>query len=195
MNERSENMKLKKAYDNLLMISMFSVVMLFAGLTSAYIVSMKGLGAKWDLISLPTMFYLSTLMIMTSSYFAQSSIKYCKNNNLALLSKGLLITIFFGFLFFLFQILGWSSLVNENKFLSGNNVSASFLYILTGLHFVHVIGGMISLVFMYVKSLQYKYTSKSFHGLQLGVRFWHFLGLLWIYLFLFLVLIKFLVNI
>ena len=64
------------------MISMFSVVMLFAGLTSAYIVSKGSLGSKWDTISLPSMFYASTCAIIISSIFGYLSVYYCKKDNL-----------------------------------------------------------------------------------------------------------------
>lgn len=183
-------LKRQSAQNTLLMIGMFSVIMLFAGLTSAYIVSKGGLGDKWDYIILPKMFYYSTLMILSSSVFGQLSIKSCKSDDFNMLKRWLSLTIFCGLLFFLFQVLGWKDLVNNGKFISGNNVSSSYLYVLTLAHFGHVVGGMIALLIIFFQSINKKYNANNFHGLQLGIRFWHFLAGLWVYLFLFLVLIN-----
>jgi len=180
--------KINKAQDNLLMISMFSIVMLFAGLTSAYIVSKGALDAKWDTIKLSSMFYFSTIALIMSSVFAQLSLKSSKQDNYEFVTRYLLFTILLGLLFFLFQILGWRSLVLDDKFLSGNNVSSSYIYVLTITHFLHVIGGVLALIWIYIKSLSRTYNKLNFQGLKLGVRFWHFLGFIWLYLFLFLVI-------
>ena len=182
--------KRQSAQTALLMIGMFSVIMLFAGLTSAYIVSKGSLGAKWDYIVLPKMFYYSTLMILLSSLFGYFSVKLCKADNSNMLKRFLSLTILFGVLFFMFQILGWKDLVNNGKFLSGNNVASSYLYVLTLTHFLHVVGGVIALLVTFFQSLNNKYNAVNFHGLQLAIRFWHFLAGLWIYLFLFLLLIN-----
>ena len=154
----SSSLKIQKAHRTLLMIAMFSIVMLFAGLTSAYIVSKGALGDKWDMIILPTMFYWSTGMIIISSIFA--------------------------------QILGWYNLVNSGKFLAGNNVASSYLYVITFTHLGHLIGGLVALLIAFIKSINKKYNSSNLNGLRLIIRFWHFLGILWIYLFLFLLFLN-----
>ena len=184
----NNHQKINKAKDNLLMISMFSIVMLFAGLTSAYIVSKGALDTKWDVIKLSNMFYFSTICIISSSVFAQLALNSSKNDNYVQISRYLLVTIFLAFLFFMFQTLGWRSLVLDDKFLSGNNVSSSYIYVLTITHFLHVIGGVLALIWIYVKSLSRTYNKLNFQGLKLGVRFWHFLGFIWLYLFLFLII-------
>ncbi len=188
--ESTEKIKLEGARDTLLMIGIFSVIMLFAGLTSAYIVSKGSLGEQWDYIILPNFFYASTVMILISSLSAHFSITFCKSNNFKMLIRCLLLTMLFGLLFFLFQILGWKSLVDDGKFLAGNNVASSYLYVLTLTHFAHVLGGIITLVVIFISALNKKYNSNNLHGLKLGIRFWHFLTILWIYLFLFLMLIN-----
>ena len=186
----NSNPKIEKAHRTLLMIGMFSVVMLFAGLTSAYIVSKGSLGSKWDIIILPYMFYISTAMILISSFFGYFATKNSFDNNPNMITKSLLFTIIFGVLFFVFQILGWNSLTNDGKFLSGNNVASSYLYVLTFAHLLHLIGGLIALIIVYIKSIQKKYNSENNNGLILAIRFWHFLAILWIYLLLFLVFIN-----
>jgi len=188
--EDNSTLRIQKAYQTLLMISMFSVMMLFAGLTSAYIVSKGALGEKWDNIVLPNMFYVSTCMIIISSVFGYLAVNYCKSNNLPKLTQSLLLTIIFGLLFAVFQFLGWNDLVNEGKFLSGSNVASSYIYIFTITHLIHLVGGVIALMVTFFYARQKKYHSKNFNGLKLTIRFWHFLGFLWIYLFTFLILIN-----
>ena len=102
----NSNIKIQKAKSSLLLIGMFSVVMLFAGLTSAYIVSKGALGSSWDVIQLPKMFYFSTMTIIMSSIFGYFSLSYCREDNFLMVSRYLLFTILFGVFFFLFQILG-----------------------------------------------------------------------------------------
>ena len=81
MGKKAMEDKQIKAEENLLMFGMFSIVMFFAGLTSAYIVSKKALALKWDIIKLPIMFYISTIIIVLSSFFAQYGIKYIRLHN------------------------------------------------------------------------------------------------------------------
>ena len=75
----NSNQKLHRAQDNLLMIAMFSIIMLFAGLTSAYIVSKGALDSKWDDIQLSIMFYISTILILVSSMSVHLALKNCKH--------------------------------------------------------------------------------------------------------------------
>jgi cytochrome c oxidase subunit 3 len=188
--ELTSKIKLERARDTLLMIGIFSIVMLFAGFTSAYIVQKKGLGNQWDLIPLPDMFYVSTFLILISSLFGYFSINYCKSDNFKMLTRCLLCTIILGLSFSIFQFLGYSSLYDAGKVFSGNNHASSYIYVLTGIHLVHLFGGLISLIFIFFRSLKKNYNSSNLHGLKLGIRFWHFLAILWIYLFLFLMLIN-----
>ena len=190
MSSQSSSQKIQKSHNTLLMIAMFSIVMLFAGLTSAYIVSKGSLGSKWDYIVLPHMFYVSTIMILISGFCGYNAIKYCKLNQFKMITQSLLLTLVFGLGFSLFQFLGWNSLIDSGKFLSGNNVASSYLYILTLTHLAHLIGGIIALLIALFASLNQKYDSHNIHSLKLIIRFWHFLGFLWLYLFLFLVLIN-----
>ena len=182
--------KIENAHQSLLLISMFSVVMLFAGLTSAYIVSKGSLGSKWDTIVLPSMFYASTCAIFISSVFGYLSVYYCKKDNLDKIKKSLFWTILFGTFFAFFQFLGWKELVGAGKFLSGNNVASSYIYIFTIAHLAHFFGGMLALILAFIRSRKNRYNSTDFNGLKLTIRFWHFLGVLWIYLFAFLIFIN-----
>ncbi len=184
------NPKIKKAHNTLLMIAMFSVIMLFAGLTSAYIVSKGALGMSWDAISLPVPFYISTVIVILSSICAQRVIHHVKSNNFDMIQLYLLFTLLLGLSFFLSQFSGWKSLVNLGKFLSGNNVASSYLYVFTIAHMLHLLGGLTFVIIAFLKSRYKHYNSNNLHSIKLIVKFWHFLGILWIYLFLFLLLIN-----
>ena len=100
----------------------------------------------------------------------------------------MLSVIILGIFFALFQINGWRELTNQGVFLTGegSNVSGSFLYVITLSHLLHLFGGLVALIFVLVNVLNKKYNSSNYLGFNLAITYWHFLGVLWLYLFLFL---------
>ncbi len=180
----------KKTAKNVLWVGILSIIMLFAGLTSAYIV--RQAEGQWLVFDLPGAFNYSTLFILLSSgglIFANRSAK--KNNN-AGVSLGLLLTLILGILFTYFQFEGWSQLRAQDVFFAGkeSNAAGSFLYVITGLHLAHLFAGFLSLIYTFAQSRRGKYNSEGKLGLELCSLYWHFLGLLWIYLFFFLLYIR-----
>lgn len=174
----------------MLWLGIVSMVMLFAGLTSAYIVR-QGQG-NWVVFELPSEFYISTGLILISSvtmWMAQSAIR---NGEPAKLTRFLAISLLLGIGFVVSQFLGWGKLVDQKIFFAGtqSNASGSFMYAITGLHLAHLFGGLIILLVTLVKSVSGKYSKENYLGIQLASIYWHFLDLLWIYLFLFLVFIR-----
>lgn len=169
----------------LLLVSIGSMVMLFAGLTSAYVVR-HGEG-NWVSLKMPFEFYLSTAVILISSLtmnFAMSSIK---KNDSAKTRTFLIATLVLGIVFFGLQYSGWQTMVNSNVFFTGKsaNASGSFFYILTWLHALHLVGGLVAILITAAKTSKNKYSSSSYLGIKLCSVYWHFLGILWIYLFIF----------
>ena len=176
----------RKAAKPLLYIGIVSIVMLFAGLTSAYVV--RAGSGNWQMFDLPPIAIFSTAIIITSSltiFLAQLSIK---KNNYLLTSIGLFATLALGIAFFFTQYMGWQELTSQDIFFVGkySNPSGSFLYLIALVHLAHMVGGLIALSVSFIKSLRKKYTSEDFLGLELTAIYWHFLTLLWVYLFLFL---------
>lgn len=174
----------------LLWLGIVSIVMLFAGLTSAYIIRQaKG---EWLAFDLPSQFYTSTVIILVSSATLFWALNAAKKDNYPSVIRGLAITFFLGIGFIFSQVSAWGSMVENGIFFTGpgSNVSASFLYVITALHAAHAIGGIIALSITFVNSLKKKYNSQKILGLQLCSTYWHFLGALWIYLFLFLQFVK-----
>lgn len=171
----------------LLWIAMGSMIMLFAGLTSAYIVR-QGEG-NWTRFDLPQAFYFSTVIIILSSFSIQWALVNARRNNSVQLLTGMVITLGLGLVFSFLQFLGWSEMVQEKIFFVGNP-SGSFLYVITGLHLAHLAGGIIYLLVIITNSIRNKYHSGNYLPVQLCCIYWHFLDILWIYLFVFLLMIR-----
>ena len=189
-----EKIRKDRAFKSMLIFGIFSIVMLFAGLTSAYIVSKGALSSegKWDFIILPEEFQYSTIVIVLSSIFAIMAFKKLKKNDLVTTNRLLIIALILGVIFSYFQFKGWSNLISEGHFFAGkdSNVAASFIYVLTGVHLAHLIAGLIIFLVLFYKVRLKKYTQKNYLGFQLGIWFWHFLGILWIYLYGFLLYVN-----
>ena len=175
----------KKTRKPLLFISMISIVMLFIGFTSGYIVRMAE--GNWMVFDLPDAFFISTAVIILSSIVIQKSLQAARLNDFSSVKRFLGITFLLGIAFTVLQFEGWSEMRNMGVFFTGENSNAagSFVYVITLVHLVHLIAGLISVFIMYLNSRNNKYTKENALGLELGVIFWHFLGGLWIYLFLF----------
>jgi cytochrome c oxidase subunit 3 len=111
-----------------------------------------------------------------------------RKNNYFGVKAGIVFTLLLGIAFIVCQFKAWDSLVAKGVFLTGSssNPAGSFLYVISGAHLVHLLGGIIMLLFVCINAFSHIYHSKNLLGLQLGSIYWHFLDLLWIYLFLFL---------
>jgi cytochrome c oxidase subunit 3 len=180
----------EKVAKPLLWIGMISMVMVFAALTSAYVVRMEK--GDWMRFELPQMFYISTAVIMLSSVTMNWTLSSAKKNDFKNIKRAALLTLLLGIVFVVFQFKAWGVLVEQKVFFAGkySNASGSFLYALTGLHMAHLAGGIISILVVWIKSLGQRYNSGDLLGIRLCAIFWHFLDLLWIYLFLFLLFVR-----
>ena len=180
----------EKAAKPLLWVGMISMVMLFASLTSAYVVrQQKG---DWLQFDLPQLFYISTAIIIISSVTMNWALSAVKRNDLKNLKIAAFLTLILGVCFVVFQFKAWDSLVDQKIFFAGkySNAAGSFLYALTGLHMAHLAGGILAVLVVWIKSLLNKYNSDNLLGVRLCAIFWHFLTGLWIYLFLFLLFVR-----
>lgn len=180
-----QELKRRKVAKPLLWFGMASIVMLFAGLTSAVIVR-KGDG-KWLEYVVPDMFLYSTVVIVISSLSFILAYQMAKRENQLGLKLGVAVTFLLGCLFIYFQLEGYSELYEIGVFMTGpgSNASGSFLYIISWVHIAHLIGGMISLIIVLINAFRGLYNSKNLLGLQLSSIYWHFLGAIWVYLYIF----------
>ena len=180
-----------RSYKLLLLFAMISMTMMFAGLTSAYVVSKSR--TDWlKNFEMPMAFNLSLITIIICSltfHLAKKSIQKDKHQTTTLF---LLLTLVFGSLFVFLQFEGFNQLYQKGLVPVGGSgaITISFLYVIVFAHLLHLAGGMISLLVVIYNHFKQKYNASQFLGIELGAMYWHFLDLLWIYLFLFIYFIK-----
>ncbi len=163
-----------------------SIVMMFAGLTSAYIV--KKSQANWLDFELPNVFMASTVVILISSFTIQMAVKKQKEQNENQYRGFLSLTAILGLVFIILQIQGFKALEANSIALIGNrsNSAASFLFVITGLHLLHVLGGIVALIWISLKAVSSKNNIDNPMPVKLVSNYWHFVDILWVYLFVFL---------
>ena len=178
--------KLAKAKKMMLLFGLLSITMTFAGLTSAYIVS-KG-RPDWTMdFNLPIEFFFSTFIIVLSSvtlFIAKNKLVNGKSINS--IFSWVLITFILGIVFIIFQFIGFNNIIGQGYYFAGaqSAIKTSFIYILSFLHIVHLVAGLIVLIVLMVNIKKEKYVNDNL-GFNLGSNFWHFLDFLWFYLFSF----------
>ncbi|SFS65060.1 cytochrome c oxidase subunit 3 [Lutibacter maritimus] len=180
----------RKSAKPMLWVSMISMTMMFAGLTSAYVVSRKR--NDWVSFDLPEAFYTSTALIILSSITFLLAKFFIKKDNRQLTTVFLITTLLLGAGFIFFQFEGFNELFNEGFVFAGaqSTVKSSFIYGITLAHIAHIAAGIVVLLVVIFNHFNKKYSSKDTLGLELGAIFWHFVDILWIYLFLFFYFIR-----
>jgi len=169
----------------ILWVAMGSIVMMFAGLTSAYIV--KKSQANWLEYSLPVVFWYSTLTIIVSSVTINMALKAFKAREMKQYRTLITVTALLGLLFMTLQIAGFANLEARNIHLFGSksNSATSFLGVITILHMLHVLGGVIALMIIFIRAYVSKVKNYSSLPIEIISTYWHFVDFLWIYLFIF----------
>lgn len=183
--------KNKRAKKMMLWFGIVSLIMGFAGWTSAYIVSSKR--EDWlDNIQLPQAFYISTALIILSSLTYILAKKAIKENNQKLATIWLFGTLGLGIAFIILQFIGFSQMLESGYYFTGptSNIKMSYIFLIAFVHIMHVVAGLISLIVVLVQQLRGKYTATNLLGLELGATFWHFLDILWVYLIVFMFFVK-----
>ena len=175
----------EKAFKQMLWISMISMTMMFAGLTSAYVVS-KG-REDWLSFELPSAFFISTLFILMSSLSYYLAKKTLMKGDQGKTTSLLALTMLLGLGFIFYQFNGFNQLIDAGLYTTGkqSNVASSFLYVITGAHLLHIFAGIIVLARVLYRNMTGKYSVDDHLGFSLGAIFWHFVDALWIYLFVF----------
>lgn len=163
-----------------------SIVMLFAALTSAYIV--KQADGNWLAIKLPSMFIVSTAIIALSSITIHLAYLAARKDELGHVKFWLGMTVLLGLGFLITQYLSWAQLVAANVYFVSNYASGSFIYVFTGLHGAHLASGIIFLLITLWSAIGANVHSKKLLQIEMCMTYWHFLGGLWVYLYIFLFL-------
>ncbi len=168
-----------------LWLFIMSVVMIFASLTSAYIV--RQAEGNWFFFDLPQLFWVNSGIILVSSITMHWAYLSAKRDSLESVKIATVITTILGLSFLVGQYLAWGNLVANKVYLVGNP-SGSFVYIISGLHGLHIVGGVVFLLILLNSTFKYKVHSKNLNQIEMCATYWHFLGGLWLYLFTFLLL-------
>ncbi len=187
LTEGTEQIKINRAKKNMLWFGIISLTMSFAGLTSAYVVSKE----RPDWIStfdIPQAFYISLALIIASSITVHLALKTIRKQQNGLGMFFLVTTFLLGVLFVIFQFVGFSEIIQNGYNFTGptSSITTSFIYLVVLLHVAHVFAGLISLLVVIYNHFKLKYENGRTLGVELAATFWHFVDIVWIYLFLFL---------
>jgi len=165
-----------------LWVAIGSMIMMFAGLTSAYIV--KRDQPNWTSFEMPTIFWYSTAAILLSSLTIQLAVRNFKEREMRRYRILMMVTMVLGLTFVYCQYTGFKALWNQGINFRGSG-AGQFLYVIAGLHAVHLLGGIIVLAVQWFRSQRKKVRSYSAIPVEIAATYWHFVDLLWVYLFVF----------
>ena len=181
--------KQSRAKKMMLWFGIISLIMSFAGLTSAFIVSSSREDWLSDFV-LPSSFVYSTLIIFLSSIFLYSAKQALKKDQITTTTSLLIGTLVLGIAFIYSQILGFNQIIDSGYNFTGptSNITMSYVYIIAVVHIIHVLAGIICLIVVIINQLNKKYSPENTLGFDLASTFWHFVDILWLYLFFFLYL-------
>lgn len=167
-------------------IALAAIAMLFTALTSAYIVR-ANTSNDWRPIAMPRLLWLSTGLILLSSIAFEVARRSLRQSNVRIYQRWLLLTVLLGLAFLATQLMAWRQLVAQGIYVSSNPHS-SFFYVMTALHGLHLLGGVLALDFLLLRSWRRRFEQESGAKRQSIVNavalYWHFMDGLWIYLFL-----------
>ncbi|MDI9320554.1 MAG: cytochrome c oxidase subunit 3 [Phycisphaerales bacterium] len=170
-----------------LYIAMASIAMMFAGLTSAYIV--RKAQPNWRTYELPSVFWVSTAIILLSSLTVALALRAFKAKQLSRYRWLIIATLILGIGFGVLQYIGFSQLYHlPVPVRVDGNPSESFLFIIWGLHLIHIAGGLVALLIVFLRSFSKNILDSKSTGVAIVANYWHFIDVLWIYLFLFFVI-------
>ena len=169
-----------------LWVAIGSIVMMFAGLTSAFIV--KSNQVSWKPLAVPKIFWISTTAILISSIVMQMALRSFKQREMNRYRMLIGLTLVLGIVFVLLQWAGFQQLWGEKITFQGSG-AGQFLYVIFGLHALHIIAGVIALLVMFVKAFTGKIKLYSSVPVEVMATYWHFVDLLWIYLLVFFIII------
>lgn len=175
----------------ILWFAMISMFMMFAGLTSAFLVS-RGRADWLKGFEMPTAFYMSSAVIIICSVMMHWALVSARKGKMTSVTGALLATLFLGICFFYLQFEGFRQVISMGYYFTGasSNITTTFLYVVALVHLAHLAGGMIALLIIIYNHFKKKYGPGQTLGIELGATYWHFLDFLWIFLFLFLTFFK-----
>lgn len=185
LRQEAENFKPKKF---LMWLFIITSCMLFAALTSAYIVYTGGDPSRGIKVKLPVEFIYSTVLILISSATMHLAFKSAKTQDFSKQRIFLIVTAVLGFAFFYSQYSAWNSLFESGAPFVNSNASESFIYVFSAFHVIHILAGICMILYTIVRQVKKVTQPRNMYHMELTSLFWHFLDILWIYLYVFLLL-------
>jgi cytochrome c oxidase subunit 3 len=180
----------RKAAKPLLWVSIAGMAMMFAGLTSGYVVSRTSLveEGRWLEFEIPSIFWMSTVVVVSISAILHFALKAAKNDNRDWAARLLAMALGLSFVFVVVQYFGYQALYDSGVFFTGpgSNTAGSWVYLITFFHLLHLVAGIIVLLVTFIKASTGYYSKENYLGIDLCATYWHFVDALWIYLFIFL---------
>ena len=170
-----------------LWVGIGSIIMMFAGLTSAYIVKREQPG--WTSFVTPIAFYYSTTIMLISSLTVFLAGKSFRERRMIRYQKLVASTAVLGLVFMFMQWLGFRHLWKTGITFHGSG-AGQFLYIIAGLHAVHVLGGVVALFTLWLRARNVRIRSYNPVPIDVVSTYWQFVDLLWIYLFIFFLMVQ-----
>jgi cytochrome c oxidase subunit 3 len=170
-----------------LWVAIASILMMFAGLTSAYIV--KSSQAGWEDVQTPKAFWYSTAAILISSITIQAALRAFKQRAMQQYRILMAVTIGLGIAFILLQWFGFNWMWDNGVRFKGAS-AGQFLYIIAGLHGLHVLGGIVVLLVLFLQAFFGRMKNYSSVPVEVASTYWHFVDLLWLYLLIFFIVIQ-----
>jgi cytochrome c oxidase subunit 3 len=191
LTQGTKEEKNSRAKKMMLWFGIISLVMSFAGWTSAFVVSSSRPDWLKD-FQLPNAFIISTVVIILSSVTFILAKKAVKTGNRSATSMWLLVTLILGIVFIFNQFTGFQNIIDLGYNFTGptSNVTMSYIYLIAMVHILHVIVGLVCLLVVIYNHFKQKYNATNLLGLELAATFWHFIDILWVYLFLFLYFVR-----
>lgn len=186
-NTVSEQKKRIHPHKFTLWVAIGSIIMMFAGLTSAYIVKRDQPG--WTTFDMPRTFLLSTAVILLSTLTMQISLKSFRERKMDRYRGFITVTAILGLVFVVLQWIGFTQIWDSGVTFRGSG-AGQFLFVIAGLHALHVIGGVIALLVMFIKAYRTNVRSYNIVPVEVVSSYWHFVDILWIYLLIFFLLVQ-----
>lgn len=180
-----------RAKKMMLWFGIASLIMSFAGWTSAFVVSSSREDWLKD-FQLPNAFIISLVVMLLSSVTFILAKRALINSNRQQTTIWLLVTLALGIAFIVNQFVGFQEIINNGYNFTGptSNITMSYIYLIAMVHILHVAVGLICLLVVIYNHFKQKYTASNMLGLELAATFWHFVDILWLYLFFFLFFFK-----
>jgi cytochrome c oxidase subunit 3 len=194
LTQGTQEEKQIRAKKMMLWFGIVSLIMSFAAWTSAFIVSSKR--DDWLVnFELPQAFFVSLVVIIVSSLTMILAKRSLKKNQLGTTTIWLAVTIVLGIVFISNQITGFDQIIAEGYNFTGptSNITMSYIFLIAAVHIAHVVVGLICLLVVLYRNFKKRYSSNNMLGFELAANFWHFVDVLWIYLFLFLYFFRYII--